>query len=121
MNRGVPLEGEALHVAARGHPETVRPTGSEDVPITEAVVDAVSPGCAWAALGSVDTTNPEEGFFVRVKESTTPSVLSLNSYWIVVGDTWNHPKPFAPRHAATQASVRQVGTPPERPPVPMIR
>src|SRR5438309_10143239 len=84
------------------------------------MVDAVSPGCAWAALGSVDTTNPAAGLFVKVNESTTPSVLSLNSYRIVVGETWNHPKPFAPRHAATQASVRQTGTPPESPPAPII-
>jgi len=120
VNGGFPLEGEALQVAASGHPETAKVTGSEELPITEAVVDAVSAGCAWAALGSVDTTKLAAGLFVKVKESTTPALLSLNSYRIVVGETWNHPNPFAPRHAATQASVRQDGTPPNNPPVPMM-
>ena len=93
VNGGLPLSGDTLHVAPRGHPVRLRATGFVEVPRTDTVVDVEFPGCTSIVLGSAETANPTDGLFVKVKESMTPTVLSTNSYLIVVGETWNQPNP----------------------------
>ena len=123
VNGGVPLDGETEQVAPGGHPERPSETASAEDPRTVTVDEAVPPGWMWTALGSAETANPADGVFVRVNESITPLELSTNSYRMIVGETWNQPKPLAggvTRHAATQALVRHVPVP-DAPPVPTIR
>jgi len=119
---GLPLDGETEQVAPGGHPERLSDTGSAEAPSTVTVAEPVPPGWTCTALGSAETANPADGAFVKVKESITPLAVSTNSYRMIVGETWNQPKPLAggvTRQAATQAAVRHVPLP-DSPPVPRI-
>src|SRR5438552_1971066 len=109
VNGGVPLDGETEQVDPGGHPERPSETASAEDPRTVTVDEAVPPGWMWTALGSAETANPADGVFVRVNESITPLELSTNSYRMIVGETWNQPKPLAggvTRHAATRPRRR---------------
>src|SRR5438552_1257750 len=96
------------------------------MPSTRSVVavPVLVPGAPLSIVASsVSLIPPPSRWYVRVNESITPLELSTNSYRMIVGETWNQPKPLAggvTRHAATQALVRHVPVP-DAPPVPTIR